>query len=113
MLNGLEASSTHARVAREERVGGVSVLYLEGPLHWPVAPALPERVEALVASGERAIFLDLARVTGVDAAGIGALVELRARAEAAHGELWVQNAGRVACTLLELAGLIDLLSPVP
>ena len=53
--------------------------------------------------------VDLARVTGVDAAGVGALVQAYTLAAAGNAELWIENAtGRVR-TLLDLAGLLEIL----
>ena len=104
------ASTTPATIAREEHAGGVSVLYVEGRLRWPVSPELRRQVEALLGRGERRILLDLTNLEAIDAAGVGELVELRGLADAANGELWIDNPDRKARTLLDRAGLLELLS---
>ena len=110
MENSTRPPAAPATVAREEQAGGVSVVYLVGPLRWPVSPELRRRVEALIARGERTILLDLAGVEAIDAAGVGELVQLHTLVASADGELWIDNPGPKARALLERAGLLELLS---
>jgi anti-anti-sigma factor len=110
MWQRARASTIPTTVAREESAGGVAVLYLRGRLRWPVSPELRQRVEVLLARGERAILLDLANVTAIDAAGVGELVQLYGLADATDGALWIDNANDTVSTLLERAGLLELLS---
>jgi anti-anti-sigma factor len=109
MGKGERRTTLKATVVREEHAGGVSVLLLAGALRWPVSPDLRQHVEALLGRGERTILVDLSGVTAIDAAGVGELVRLRAMAEIANGELWIENAGATTRTLLERACLFELL----
>jgi anti-anti-sigma factor len=103
-------SAVPIAVGREERVEGLSVLYLEGALRAPVSLDLRRRVEALLGHGRRCILLDLANVTDLDSAGLGELVRVYRLAGAAKGELWIRNTpGRIR-KLLDLAGLFEVLS---
>ena len=49
------------------------IVRVEGPLRVPVSRALRREVRALVRHGERAIVVDLAEVSRIDAAGVGEL----------------------------------------
>ena len=97
-------------VVVERSVPGASVLDVVGPLRGPVSLALRRRVGALLRRGERSILVDLARVTDLDAAGLGELAHVYRMVDAANGVL------RVACTtgkvrkLLGLTGLLQVLT---
>jgi anti-anti-sigma factor len=85
-------------------------LSIEGPLRAPVHQHLRHRVRSLIRDGERAIIVDLARVSTIDAAGVGELVraynmtsDVNAVLRIAHATVWVRE-------MLERAGLFDLLS---
>jgi anti-sigma B factor antagonist len=95
---------------REQSRPAVSVVRVEGSLVAPVKQEVGRPVEALLASGERSIVVDLAGVTDVDAAGVGELVQAYTLAAAGNAELSIENAtGRVR-TLLDLAGLLEILT---
>jgi anti-anti-sigma factor len=95
---------------REHSRPAVSVVRVEGSLVAPVKREVGQPVEALLADGRRSIVVDLAGVTAVDAAGVGELVQAYTLAAAGNAELWIENAtGRVR-TLLELAGLLEILT---
>ena len=64
----------------------------------------------LANAGVPTILLDLTTLEAIDAAGVGELLKLRGLADAANGELWIDNPDRKARTLLDLAGLFELLS---
>jgi anti-anti-sigma factor len=97
-------------VGLEERAAGLSVLHLEGALYAPVNRDLRRRVEDLLGQGRRCILLDLANVTELDAAGLGELVGVYTLAEASKGELWIRNCTAKIRTLLDLAGLFEILT---
>jgi anti-anti-sigma factor len=113
MGKSMSGSAIPITIAREERAGGVAILYLEGFLGSPLRPELRRQVESLLRCGERRILLDLAEVTAIDAAGVGLLVQLYCLADAADAELWIENASKRTRTFLELIGLFELLSPDP
>jgi anti-anti-sigma factor len=110
MSSFMNGSTLRVRVGRDEQARGVSLLHVEGDLRAPVRRDLRRRVRALLARGRRSILLDLGRVTDLDAAGVGELVRVYTLANAAQGDLWIENTtGRIRRLLAE-AGLFDQLS---
>jgi anti-sigma B factor antagonist len=91
----------------------VSIIELEGTLRAPVGPWLSQLVRTRIDRGERRILLDLARLTAVDAAGIGELVRARNLAAAAGGTLWVERPRPRVRLLLQIAGLNEVLTTLP
>ena len=87
-----------------------SVVPVDGTLRAPVGTALRRSVEALLDRGERRVVLDLARLSAIDAAGIGELMRVRSTTTAAGGVLHVARAGRRVRTLLRVTGVFALLS---
>jgi anti-anti-sigma factor len=110
MTNFMNGSILRERVSREERPGSLSVLHVEGALRAPVRGGLRRHVRALLARGRQSILLDLAKVTDLDAAGVGELVRVYTLANAAQGDVWIANANDRARKLLDQAGLFDLLN---
>jgi anti-sigma B factor antagonist len=110
MTNFMNESTLRARVGREEWAGSLSVLHVQGALRAPVRADLRRRVRGLLARGRRRILLDLAKVTDLDAAGVGEIVRIYTLANAAQGDLWIENAAGRTRRLLDHAGLFDLLS---
>jgi anti-sigma B factor antagonist len=88
----------------------VSIIELEGTLRAPVGPWLSQVVRTRVDRGERRILLDLARLTAIDAAGIGELVRALNVAAAAGGVLWIAQPRPRVRRLLHLAGLVGILT---
>lgn len=86
------------------------VLPVGGPLRVPITRDLRHHVGALLRRGERGIVLDLARVSSIDAAGIGELVRAYNMTAATDGLLRVVHARPWVRELLVRAGLFDLLS---
>jgi anti-sigma B factor antagonist len=76
----------------------------------PVNRALRDNVRALLRQGERAIVLDLAEVTRIDAAGIGELVRVFNVTAALNGRLRITNTSPRVREVLERAGVFDLLA---
>jgi len=101
---------TGITVGRAHFQDGWWVLSLRGSLTTPVGPELGEQVEALLRRGARRVLLDLARVAGIDAAGMGELTRVYGLAAAVDGVLQVAGARRKVRWLLELAGLYGLLT---
>lgn len=93
-----------------ERFTKLSVLEIEGTLRAPGTGELRQRVQALLNRGERRILLDLARLSGIDAAGVGELVRAYRTTNAAGGVLRIAHASRRVRHLLQVAGLLKLLS---
>jgi len=91
----------------------IVVLHVDGPLRAPVNTSLRHAVVALLRRGERRIVLNLARVSSVDAAGIGELVRAYNKAIAMNGVLRIAHAPERIEQLLDRVGLFALLSGSP
>jgi anti-anti-sigma factor len=88
----------------------VSIIQLEGTLRAPVRCWLSRNVQARLDRGERRIIVDLSRLSAIDAAGIGELVRALNVATAAGGALRVIQPQPRVRRLLQLAGLLGILS---
>jgi anti-anti-sigma factor len=88
-----------------------SVLEVEGTLRAPIDMTLRQKVEALLSCGQRRIVLNLARLSDIDAAGIGELMRAYHLTSAVGGVLQIAHAGRRVRQLLEVAGVLSVLSP--
>ena len=97
-------------VVQEPQSSRLRVLYIEGPLRFPVSAELRSRVRALLRRGERRIVLNLARVSSIDAAGIGELVRVYNITAATNGSLRIAEPTPWVRYVLQLVGLLDLLS---
>jgi len=86
-----------------------SVVDVDGSLRAPVSGELRRKTAALLAGGERRIVLDLARVTDIDAAGIGELVRVYNDTTVAGGLLYVKRPTLRVRRLLAIAGVLWLL----
>lgn len=95
---------------REERLPGVSILHISGPLRVPLSRDLLLVVRALLRGGVRRIELNLAAVSDLDAGGVGELVQVYNLAAAAHCGLRILSPPARVQELLCKAGLFDLLT---
>jgi anti-anti-sigma factor len=106
---------TPAKLAKADRTmehgTRVSVLEVEGTLRAPMNRELGHRVETLLCRGERRVVLDLVRLTDIDAAGVGELVGAFNMTNAAGGILRIARASRRVRHLLDVTGVLSLLSP--
>jgi anti-anti-sigma factor len=91
----------------------LSVVDVDGDLRAPVSPELRHTVDARLARGERRIVLNLARLSDIDAAGIGELIRARDAAMAAGGVLHIAHASGRVRHLLDIAGILSLLGGEP
>jgi anti-sigma B factor antagonist len=89
------------------------VVDVDGDLRAPVSPELRHTIDALLARGERRIVLNLARLSDIDAAGIGELIRARDAAMAAGGILHIAHASGRVRQLLDIAGVLCLLGAEP
>src|SRR5512144_2048629 len=96
--------------AAPEQCTHQSILEVTGSLRMPVSDGLRQRVQALLACGERRILLDVSRLTHIDAAGVGELVHAFNITSAAGGVLQIAHAGGRVRRLLHLSGLLTLLT---
>jgi anti-sigma B factor antagonist len=67
--------------------GNVPILAVSGEVDVYSAPALKEKINELVQSGEKTLIVDLSGVAFLDSTGLGALVEARASTTEAGGSL--------------------------
>jgi anti-anti-sigma regulatory factor len=97
--------------ARWLRSTGAIAVPLEDSLRVPLLTRdLQNTVRALLLRGERDIVLDLARVTRIDAAGVGELIRAYNMSTAADGSLRIVHATEWVREVLERLQLFELLS---
>lgn len=90
-----------------------SILEVGRTLRVPVSSDLHRKVQALLSRGDRRILLDLARLSELDAAGVGELVRVFNSTSAARGILQIAHPTRGVRRLLQTAGLLQLLTAEP
>jgi anti-anti-sigma factor len=121
MQTGLNARRSHSNTRKLEAVMVAilehcthpSVLEVDGRFQAPVNSTLIQRVQTRLFRGERRILLDFSRVTAIDAAGVGELIQALNATRAAGGELQVARANRRVSRLLEVAGVLRFLTAGP
>ena len=93
----------------QRNTGGVSVLYLNGRIVvGEEATVLAETLKDLAARGEKRILMNLAEVTYVDSAGLGALVRSRTAVAEQDGQLKLLQVPARIQTLLRITKLQHL-----
>lgn len=107
---GLDPSIQSAAVVRQPRSPAASVLEVDGPLHAPQGAALRKAVRARLRQGDRTVVLSLARVSEVDAAGLGELVRAYNMTAAAAGALRIAQAPARVREILDRVGLLGILT---
>jgi anti-anti-sigma factor len=85
---------------------GLTRVPLAGPLTAATAATLRARVRDAIASGRRALELDLHAVTALDAAGIAALLDARRTLLAQAGGTLVLRTNALVCRALKGSGTI-------
>ena len=88
-----------------------AVLEIGGILRVPMSSELQVRVDTLLSQGYRRILLNLARLTDIDAAGVGELMRVYRKTAATGGLLRIANPRRRVRQLLEIAGTLRFLDP--
>jgi len=104
----MSAGSVAEQEARTEESSEsfTCVRLLAGPLTAATAPALRAEVRAAIDQGHTALLVDLDEVTGVDAAGVAALLEARRLLEAHTGGTLVLRANSIVCRALKETGTL-------
>ena len=87
-----------------------ATLRVEGPLRAPVDGVLRSRVESLLHGGVRRVVLDLSGVPDIDAAGVGELIHLFNTAAAADGAVEIAHVSPHVHHVLDVVGVLGLLS---
>lgn len=90
---------------------GVSVLRLTGKLNMVSAPAVRERIAALVDVGPPRVVVDLAEVEFLDSSGLGALISGLKSARQAGGDLRIAAPGEQVRLVLRLTNMDRVLMP--
>lgn len=90
-----------------------TVLCLTGVVGTPADGEVLRRVEAVLSRGARRIVLNFARVSRLDAAGLGQLVQASNLARAAKADLRIVEAADRIRTLLERTGLLNVFRVSP
>jgi anti-anti-sigma factor len=99
-----------ASAARRTQSSDESVLYVDGPLDATRGGQLREKVQAKIHHGVRTIVVSLARVSAIDAAGIGELVRTYNMTVAAGGIFRITDVPARVRETLEPVGLFEVLS---
>jgi anti-anti-sigma factor len=89
-----------------------ALLRVEGRLRAPVDVVLRSKVESLLHDGVRRVLLDLSGVSTIDAAGVGELMHIYNTSAAAGGSIEIARLGPRVRRVLEVAGVIGLLTAV-
>ena len=88
-----------------EQSGGVSIVRVaETRVMYPMLGNFSAAVSALVAGGQRNILIDLTRVTYVDSATIGCLMDLYRQINVAGGHLKLSGVQKRVETMLTITG---------
>ncbi len=109
----MTALSSPARRTVEVNEFGVDVAYHDAPpvvrvrgeVDLYTAPLMEQQLQQLVADGAREIVVDLAKVTFLDAAGLGALVRTMSRLRRRHGGMQVRSPSPRVQKTFEITGL--------
>ena len=94
-----------------KNLGTTAVLYLQGRIVTGETEILREVVQSV--SETRAVVLDLAQVTTVDAHGLGVMLELREQAEANGIHFELMNVTAQVARVLRIARLDSVFSTSP
>jgi anti-anti-sigma factor len=86
-----------------KNLGSVAVLCLQGRIVKGETESLRQALHSL--SEVRAVILDLARVTTVDAGGLGVMLELRQQAESRGIRFELMNVNKLVSRVLEVTRL--------
>lgn len=95
------------------RSGETAVVSVGGDLDAASSRLLRECVSALVAEGVRDVRLRTARLSFVDAAGVGALIGAARRLREAGGSLSIEGPSRQVARLLDVTGAARVLAVLP
>ena len=89
-----------------QALDGLIRLRLTGALTAATAPAFRARVRDVVDRGHARVVIDLQAVTGLDAAGLAALLDARRLFHAQDGGTLVLHANAIVCRALKETGTI-------
>jgi anti-anti-sigma factor len=97
-----------------DRSAGVAIVRIgETRLMYPLLADFAGAVSALMAGGDRKVIIDLSKVTYVDSATIGCLMDLYRQATAAGGALTLAGVQKRVETMLTMTGAHNFLKIFP
>lgn len=97
-----------------ERNAGVAIVHVgESRLMYPLLADFSGAVSALVAAGDKHVLIDLSKVTYVDSATIGCLMDLYRQITAAGGALKLSAVQKRVETMLTMTGAHNFLEMHP
>jgi anti-sigma B factor antagonist len=97
-----------------EHNGGITIVRIgETRLMYPLLADFSGAVASLLASGDRRVLLDLSKVTYVDSATIGCLMDLYRQTTAAGGSLKLAGVQKRVETMLTMTGAHNFLEMHP
>ena len=89
---------------------GTIVVAVRGELDIASAPRFKLTLETAESGDVRLVIVDLAELQFIDSTGLRVLLDAKRRASAAGGDLRIVNARGEVRRLLEIAGVLELLS---
>lgn len=94
---------------KERRVGAVTILDLDGELRTKASrDALHDAVERLSGEGRNQILLNLAGLNGIDASGLGELLQSNVRLNQCGGQLKLLQPSRALRKMMSIAWLLNV-----
>jgi len=102
----IEERQDRETLEASQALDGLARVRLAGPLPAATAPHFRARMRDAVDHGQARVVVDLQAVTGVDAAGVAALLEARRTLLAQAGGTLVLRANAIVCRALKDSGTI-------
>jgi anti-anti-sigma factor len=97
-----------------DRSEGIAIVRVgETRLMYPLLADFSGAVMALLTSGDKKVMIDLSKVTYVDSATIGCLMDLYRQTSAAGGELRLAGVNKRVETMLTMTGAHNFLKMFP
>lgn len=97
-----------------DRSQGVSIVRIgDTRLMYPLLADFSGAITSLVAAGDRKVLIDLSKVTYVDSATIGCLMDLYRQTAAAGGSLKLSGVQKRVETMLTMTGAHNFLTMFP
>ena len=97
-----------------EHTGGVAIVRVgEARMMYPLLADFSGAITGLLAAGDRKLLLDFSRVTYVDSATIGCLMDLYRQTAAAGGKLMIIGVQKRVETMLTMTGAHNFIEMHP
>ena len=97
-----------------DRAQGVAIVRIgETRMMYPLLADFSGAVMGLLTSGDKKVMIDLSKVTYVDSATIGCLMDLYRQATAAGGQLRLSGVNKRVETMLTMTGAHNVLKMFP